>query len=642
MATQQARPYRSHRVPACDKCRQRKVRCNILIAGTPCQLCETRGFACLFSDALVRAATDADAGEKQAERPLKRARRATSDTQSKNDDDADGPSSSARPARLERQATLEKPNASTTAESSIIIAPMVAEDVQILLRHLETNPSGKRPSQTYTIASSVPGKPVLHMAIPRAREGSRPSKDPGRSQRAILEQILGPFAEQVVHLYFDHVHPCFPVVDEEAFGGDSSARIPSSLYCQIYAISLTYWNRSEILKSHPCPSSQYFWESAIAALQEDFSAPHLATLYPALIDLSGRPLGAIQGNVVNAGRTVALAHSLGLNRDPRVCSIPQKDIHLRIRLFWAVLIHDHWSSFAYGVPPSVLRRQYDVPLPVLSDLMTPNKHTRERKAGARCFTELCRLSQILGDILPLVYDLSEPRKDVWKDLRRFECSLDQWEERLPAHFKQTANENVSSGASSLHLGYLSIRLLLSRLRLRTASQENNPDRDTTTKFYMSAVRGAAIQIADFVCSLEQANLKEFWMPYTAHLLVSAGTVLLRCAVDTTEAAVIQSCKDALAALQKRLRRAREEDKWDLADMFIKRCDDPISKILAEPAPDSGEAQSSSHASRVKQAFSLDLDVFDTPESASIYMPMEPLESLWDPLWDVWQTNLNHF
>ncbi|KAK7540837.1 C6 transcription factor [Phyllosticta citribraziliensis] len=645
MATQQARPYRSHRVPACDKCRQRKVRCVILIPGTPCQLCETKGFACLFDHASARSAPDAESSGKQAERPRKRARRAHDQLTLRRDESLENPSSPGLPVRHEDQSQLDKPNPSSTAESSIIIAPMVAEDVQILLHHLETGSTGKRPAQRYTVASSTPGKPVLHMAIPRAREGSRPAKDPGRGQREILEQILGPFADHVVKLYFECVHPCFPVVDEEAFWSRSS-RVSSSLYCQIYAISLTYWNCSDTLKCHPCPSSQYFWESAIAALQEDFLAPHLATLYPALIDLSGRPLGAIQGNVVNAGRTVALAHSLGLNRDPRVCSMSSTDIRSRIRLFWAVLIHDHWSSFAYGVPPSVLRRQYDVPLPVLSDLFTPNKQARQREAGAESFIQLCKLSEILGDILPLVYDLSnETQPHVWKDLRRFECSLDQWEEELPQQFKQPTHQITCAGASSLFLGFLSIKMLLCRLGLRTASsQENGHERDTTKKYYLSTVRASAIKISEYVCSLQPAHLKEFWMPYAAHLLVSAGTVLLRCAVDTTEAAVAQSCKDALASLQDRLRRARDEENWDLADMFTKRCDDAISNILAEPEPEGGEAPEATHLGRANRSSGLDSGVLHMPEAgqgaSGIYMPMESLEGLWDPLWDVWQTNIH--
>jgi hypothetical protein len=51
-------------------------------------------------------------------------------------------------------------------------------------------------------------------------------------------------------------------------------------------------------------------------LQEEFLAPSIETVEAALIELNGRPIESITGNAINSGRTVALAHILGLNRDP--------------------------------------------------------------------------------------------------------------------------------------------------------------------------------------------------------------------------------------------------------------------------------------------------------------------------------------
>ncbi|KAK8436539.1 hypothetical protein IWX49DRAFT_563639 [Phyllosticta citricarpa] len=103
MATQQARPYRSHRVPAGDKCRQRNVRCIILLPGTPCQLCETKGFACLFDDAAVRTALVAESSGRQAERPQKRARKAHEEVSSGRDESLENPSSPGLPVPNEDQ-----------------------------------------------------------------------------------------------------------------------------------------------------------------------------------------------------------------------------------------------------------------------------------------------------------------------------------------------------------------------------------------------------------------------------------------------------------------------------------------------------------------------------------------------------------
>ena len=49
------------------------------------------------------------------------------------------------------------------------------------------------------------------------------------------------------------------------------------------------------------------------------------------------------------------------------------------------------------------------------------------------------------------------------------------------------------------------------------------------KLYRLAVlRDTASALADFVISLRPVQLEEFWLPYTAHLLVYATTILLRC------------------------------------------------------------------------------------------------------------------
>lgn len=80
----------------------------------------------------------------------------------------------------------------------------------------------------------------------------------------------------------------------------------------------------------------------MAALQEEFLSPSLDTLYAALLDLNGRPVTSITDNVLTSGKTVALAHSLGLNRDPSSWNISKDEKHARIRLWWGVLIHDRW------------------------------------------------------------------------------------------------------------------------------------------------------------------------------------------------------------------------------------------------------------------------------------------------------------
>jgi hypothetical protein len=84
------------------------------------------------------------------------------------------------------------------------------------------------------------------------------------------------------------------------------------------------------------------------------------------------------------------------------------------------------------------------------------------------FIYLCSLTNILGEILPLVYSLKREDDNFWKTIRKLECSLDDWEDKLPKHL---ALESVSlpgcgDGSCSLWFCYLSVRLLLHRLPLK--------------------------------------------------------------------------------------------------------------------------------------------------------------------------------
>lgn len=56
-------------------------------------------------------------------------------------------------------------------------------------------------------------------------------------------------------------------------------------------------------------------------------------------------------------------------------------------------------------------------------------------------------------------------------------------------------------------------------------------------------------------------------------------ILLRCTVESTEKAIITSCKSSLTRLWTKLHEAAEHDGWDLASICISQCEESVSKIL---------------------------------------------------------------
>lgn len=213
-----ARPYRSHKVRACDLCRKRKSRCTVDIPGQSCLLCRVQGADCHYqeeanADTSIINAPDPKSwpgpstvepapGQKRKRSPdgLSHLNQSIQSRQPLNGPSPHGTnSSSGRRGSDSRRKDLDDPQ----NESVLIVGPMVAEDAQVIEKHMppeRTSQSEEPKSHPYNIYSSDPRKPVLYTTISRRRKGMRRGTPPGENQKEILEQILGPFKQDLVRL----------------------------------------------------------------------------------------------------------------------------------------------------------------------------------------------------------------------------------------------------------------------------------------------------------------------------------------------------------------------------------------------------------------------------------------------------------
>nr|KMM70008.1 hypothetical protein CPAG_06320 [Coccidioides posadasii RMSCC 3488] len=483
-------------------------------------------------------------------------------------------------------------------ESVHIIGPVAAEDAQVIERYMPSERSKKSPDDKTPY------------------NGFRCSGVPGENQKDIIEQILGPFKHDLVTIFLEKINASFPLFDEYVFmeaykAGDGS--LPPPLMCQVYAMSLIYWNQSPVLAPHPKPDIRYAVNLAVAALHEEFSAPGLSTLSAALIDLTGRPIFSMTGNAINTGRTVALSHCLGLNRDPSSWKLSPSEKNNRIRLWWAVVIHDRWASYGHGVPPQICRNQYDVPLPTIDMLVPQTGASQQRFRAAHGYIFLCRLTEILGDLLPLVYGLQPKNaKETSKTVRRMRTELDRWEDSLPEWLRSPHSENgvPTSGSSSLQLAFLAVKMLVCRIELQEInhSENSNPE---ARRYFQTECRKAAEDIVQFFLSLKRPHFQEFWMSYSAYHLTSTATFLFRCALETSDPDIARSCLANVDTFLSVLRRARAEHEWDVADMCLDHCERILSK---HPGINHDDPQPS---------IAPPCDVTDTPVSMTMPMPETP-------------------
>ncbi|KAE8393677.1 fungal-specific transcription factor domain-containing protein [Aspergillus alliaceus] len=572
---EQQRPYRSHKIPACDRCRRFKRRCTGGTPERPCVLCNLQEVPCTISTK-PKSPSSSRSRVKYVQRHVQPPKIAPSTTIHTM------PSPALADAEVGQEHIGRAYHGSpgldqSKVELSMFASPVISEDIQILERYMSSSSS----SLSSVGRSGSSDIPPVYLRAPRRREGLSMATDPGKRQKEIVMQVLQPYTDEMVRLYFEEIHPAFPLLDEQLFMelykvGDKLSPV---LVCYFLAMCLLLWHQSPLLRQFPKPDTFFIWNLAVEALQQDFLAPTMSTMYSVLLDLTGRPIYSMLVNTVNNGRAVTLAQTLGLNRDPTHWRRPKSEKSLRIRLWWAVVIHDRWSSFAHGISPTITKSRYDVPIPVLSDIITGPTQSDTRIKAANSFIYLCTLSEILGEVLPLVYDLNINQKEIRKQIRRLETDLDEWEDRLPSYLRRDSEETPRvSGSSNLQLGYLAVRLLLNRISLHVTTLSTDIDRLQTTRYHLSQLRISAQEIVTYVCSLTKAQLQEFWLPYTAHHLILTVIILLRCTVESTDKAIISTCKTSLQNLWTKLQSAAE-DGWDLATMCISQCKESVVKVL---------------------------------------------------------------
>ena len=176
------RPYRSHAVPACEECRRGKTRCLVDLPNAPCQICRKRQTDCVVVTPIKRKT----ARETRPSTGVKRLRLHPPSDLGERADQVDDVASDPQ----------------VDNESPLLLNPTMAEDMEILETYL-TSKTASQPaaSKPYKTMSNVPGNQIFYLTVPRRREGLRCAVDPGRVQREIFEQILGPLKLEVVNVF---------------------------------------------------------------------------------------------------------------------------------------------------------------------------------------------------------------------------------------------------------------------------------------------------------------------------------------------------------------------------------------------------------------------------------------------------------
>jgi hypothetical protein len=231
---------------------------------------------------------------------------------------------------------------------------------------------------------------------------------------------------------------------------------------------------------------------------------------------------------------------------------------------------------------------------------------------------------------------------MWRSLRKTDCALDDWEIALSPYLalKDSPTSPIVNGASNLRFAYMSVKLLTCRLAFKATVKETTHSSEAR-QYRLLKLRETSCEVIDFVTALSDAQLQEFWLPYTSYLLVTAATILLRCTIECGDIATKRLCVAKLVGFRDRLRRASRDSGWDLADFCLERCDEPIQKFAdalqcasQQTRTGTSEAEPMLAQTQAVQQDDLEMPMSDSDPLSGVFLSVDSLECIWGDAWNI--------
>ncbi|KAF4978434.1 hypothetical protein FZEAL_5181 [Fusarium zealandicum] len=644
--TPNERPYRSHLRPACLACRKRKSRCQSEASSETCLMCRAHCTDCVFpSGPSSGVSRTPDARSRRQTRssttPGRRpgpAEQPASDVVSlpvQHPDPGSGVSpllsrSTDWPAPCQNAQEDESPLALGSSDEQQhnlhIVGPAVTSDNQVLSDYLSAMPSATRGSRMVIPVPGDRSRPVLFTMVQKRPLGLDSNRSLPAEKVQLIEKILEPFAREVLDVYFEKINSSFPLLDETSFFRqyhENKDGISPALLACLYAHSMTYWDNSPILSCHRCPDRRFIWNLATEATYSQLHrSPGMSIIEAILLNVCGRPTTSLIGNGVLLGSAVAMAHSLGLNHNPTPWEVPQSEKNLRMKIWWALLVQDKWTSLSHGTPPQISKTQHDVPRPTVKNLYEGSSLENILKASV--YVALVGLTEVLDLSLKHIYHFNN--KDEVRETTHLELALNSWVESLSDDIRRVIIRGTNlgiPGAANLRLAYLTVRLLLQRIELEAEKRIHDTGDSRLLNRYMQA-RRTSEDILILTQELQPEHLADFWLPSSAFAFSATVSFLLRCALETenSPSGLAQSSSLRLASdLLFVLKSHKDKNAWDLSDICLAQHTEVVEKLLAMAPPE-------------------DPGPGGTPDLAEFVMPDASFidqfcPSLWDPLQNAW-------
>ncbi|KAH8803688.1 fungal-specific transcription factor domain-containing protein [Xylogone sp. PMI_703] len=599
------RGSRSRKDRPCDVCRQRKSACVIAVK-PPCKLCEIRGLQCTFASAprlrrrsdpastqvelAIQATSRSNGGETpynhvspQASRfpiPTAAVRRdsensfAQSSAHNSPDDSTLQLSGNGRPVVPDnyKQSRVKHSLEYGRHHTAHFIGLSGEQDTN-LLASIRYNVLNETKCFDFNIRQLYPGNhvqgtPPIHFSILQDVSSERDQRMKRFASDAI-ESYVGKYGDALLRLYFQFVHPVFPVLSKASILMDyanDKFSIPVSLRGVIYGLGCAFWSQDPTLKPIPAISQPELFEHAHTALNRELDCPKISTLQTCLLILHEQP--DVAGTTESpriwalACQATACAQSLGLHQDPASWKLPSWEKRLRRRLWWITYSTDAWTSVCHGQTPHIPGGSFDTLDLTIDDLSSdedvtglPGEHLVSEsdrsynRDYANRHLEIMKLTKILRGVIDNTGTLVNYRQSVQKlDIApresiiwRYKIAVDQTLLLLPRSmmFELTSAQTSPRINGYMHLASFAVKFHILRGLMAPATPESKSDPSSRLCHYFNDALVEGKNFVGFVAKIRIQDLYVFWPRLNRTNLILSTNFLIYlffCASNETQVA----------------------------------------------------------------------------------------------------------
>lgn len=403
-----------------------------------------------------------------------------------------------------------------------------------------------------------------------------------------IESAVSGISDELVLLYFKHVHPVYPVLAKGRFlelyfgapefnhstndsetpetsptgtprspvlnpDGNRQGKlsIPASVRGVVYGLASNFWKRDPANASFPLNQHELF-EDALASLQREFHGPDLWTLQACLLLIheNSAENATIETPRVwtLAAQTVACAQVIGLHRDPSNWSIAPWEKSLRKKLWWATFSADIWSSVCHGNPPHIYRESFTTPLLSMEDLtvdediplqlerrirhlVDPSTLRVDVAACARLFQTVavsCIVHELLHSSFSDVVYLESMRDPLAREeqLLRIRQKLKNWASLLPRCIDTGSLGSAVHNNAPVHLGYYAAVALNFRALMSPVTKAAKQDPQSSLRRYFRSAINDFRPFIDFMQAISPECMHAFWGLHARSQFILCGNFFI--------------------------------------------------------------------------------------------------------------------